>query len=66
MLVLTRSESEKIQIGEDIEIVVVGIRGNSVRLGITAPKSVRIDRQEVHERRASATEQGSSHERDGH
>ncbi len=46
MLVLARSENEKIRIGNDIEIVVVSIRGDRVRLGITAPKSVRIDREE--------------------
>ena len=53
MLVLARSENEKIRIGDDIEIVVVSVRGNCVRLGITAPKSVRIDRQEVYERNVS-------------
>ena len=65
MLVLARSENEKIRIGDDIEIVVVSVRGNCVRLGITAPKSVRIDRQEVYEKKASATEQGSLPERHG-
>ena len=65
MLVLARKENETIRIGDDIEIVVVAIRGTSVRLGITAPKSVRIDRQEVYERRVSATEKDSSPERLG-
>jgi len=50
MLVLARKENEKIRIGDDIEIVVVRVRGNRVRLGITAPRSVRIDRQEVYEK----------------
>ena len=49
MLVLARAENETIRIGDDIEIVVVSIRGNRVRLGIKAPKSVTIDRQEVYE-----------------
>ena len=51
MLVLARMKNEKIRIGEDIEIVIVDIRGNSVRLGIKAPKSVAIDRQEVYEKK---------------
>ena len=62
MLVLGRSENEKIRIGDDIEIIVVSVRGNSVRLGITAPKSVRIDRQEVYEKKACESDQGPSHE----
>jgi len=49
MLVLARAENETIRIGDDIEIVVVSIRGNRVRLGIKAPKSIPIDRQEVYE-----------------
>ena len=53
MLVLARKENEKIRIGDDIEIVVVAIRGNSVRLGIKAPKAVPIDRQEVYESKHS-------------
>ena len=49
MLVLARAENETIRIGDDVEIVVVSIRGNRVRLGIKAPKSTPIDRQEVYE-----------------
>ena len=59
MLVLARSENEKIRIGDDIEIIVVSVRGNCVRLGITAPKSVRIDRQEVYEKKNSQRNQSS-------
>jgi carbon storage regulator len=51
MLVLTRSTGEEIVIGDDIRITVVGVRGDRVRLGITAPESVGIDRAEVYERR---------------
>ena len=49
MLVLSRKAQEKILIGDDIEIVVVAIIGDKVRLGITAPKHVSVDRQEVAE-----------------
>jgi len=51
MLVLTRKRNEKIQIGDDITIVVTRIRGNEVQLGIEAPKDMRIDRQEILEAR---------------
>jgi carbon storage regulator len=47
MLILTRREGEVIRIGEDIEITVMGIRDYQVKIGIQAPASVRIDREEV-------------------
>jgi carbon storage regulator len=50
MLVLSRKENESIVIGNDVVIVVVGIRRDKVRLGIDAPKSVSVHRQEVYDR----------------
>jgi carbon storage regulator len=52
MLVLTRNVGEKIVIDGNISVTVVAVKGNKVRLGIEAPDYVRVDRQEVHERRA--------------
>lgn len=49
MLVLTRRKDEKIMIGDDIEIMVVEIRGDKVRLGVSAPATVAVHRQEVYE-----------------
>ena len=49
MLVLSRQRDETIMIGDDIEITVVDIRGDKVRLGITAPASVPVHRKEVYE-----------------
>ncbi len=49
MLVLSRKKNESIVIRDDISIVVVEIRGDKVRLGITAPKEVPVHRQEVFE-----------------
>ena len=49
MLVLTRKVGEDIVIGNDIHITVVAVKGGSVRLGVTAPKDVEVDRGEVHE-----------------
>ena len=51
MLVLTRHGGEKIVIAGDIVVTVLGVEGSKVRLGIEAPKSVRVDRQEVFVRR---------------
>ena len=52
MLVLTRRPGETIVIDGAIQVTVVSLQGNRVRLGITAPASVPVDRQEVHARRA--------------
>ena len=49
MLVLSRQRDETIIIGEDIEVTVVDIRGDKVRLGISAPKHVTVHRKEVFE-----------------
>ncbi len=49
MLVLSRKRDEVIKIGDDIEITVVDIRGDKVRLGISAPKEVMVHRKEVYE-----------------
>ena len=47
MLVLTRKLNEAIQIGEDIEITVLSIQGDQIKLGINAPKEIDIHRKEV-------------------
>lgn len=49
MLVLSRQVDETIMIGDDIEVTVVDIRGDKVRLGITAPKAIAVHRKEVYE-----------------
>ena len=49
MLVLSRLNDESIMIGENIEIRIVNVRGNKVRLGIDAPKSIPVHRKEVFE-----------------
>lgn len=50
MLVLTRRERERLKVGDDVTVTVVGIRGNEVRLGFEAPRSVPVHREEVYER----------------
>ena len=49
MLVLSREVQEVIMIGDDIEIKIIDVRGNKVRVGITAPKNVAVHRKEVYE-----------------
>jgi len=47
MLILSRKLNEKIMIGEEISISIIEIRGDQVRIGVNAPKSVKVFRQEV-------------------
>jgi carbon storage regulator len=49
MLVLTRKPDESIKIGEDVTITIVDISGGKVKIGVAAPKSVRVIRTEVYE-----------------
>jgi carbon storage regulator len=51
MLVLTRRPGEGIVINGNIRLTLVSVRGDRVRIGIEAPPSVVVDRQEIHERR---------------
>jgi len=49
MLILSRKINEKIIIGEDISVSIIEIRGDQVRIGVDAPKTVKVFRQEVFE-----------------
>lgn len=48
MLVLTRKKNESIQIGDDIEIKILGIEGDQIKIGIAAPNSIDIYRKELY------------------
>jgi carbon storage regulator len=50
MLVLTRRTGEVVTIGDDIEVVVIDIKGKQIRLGIKAPEELKVHRKEVYER----------------
>jgi carbon storage regulator len=49
MLVLSRQRDETIMIGDDVEVTIVDIRGDKVRLGITAPREIQVHRKEVYD-----------------
>jgi len=49
MLVLSRQKDESIIIGDNVEVTIVDVRGDKVRLGITAPKDIPVHRREVYE-----------------
>ena len=50
MLILTRRVGETVVIGEDVSVTVLGVKGNQIRLGISAPKDVAVHRQEIYDR----------------
>lgn len=57
MLILTRDIGQQLRIGEDIIIAVVGLSGDQVKIGIEAPRSVRVLREESGGRRPSGSQQ---------
>jgi carbon storage regulator len=50
MLILTRRPGEKIMIGEGVEVTVMAVKGNQVRVGVSAPKSTTVHREEIFKR----------------
>jgi carbon storage regulator len=60
MLILTRRISESVIIGDEVKITVLGVKGNQVRLGIDAPKTVSVHREEIYQRIQQEKQTGGS------
>jgi carbon storage regulator len=61
MLILTRRAGERVMIGHDIVVTVLGLKGSQVQLGIAAPKAVPVHREEIY---ARVQAEARAHERD--
>lgn len=58
MLILTRRVGETLMIGDEVTVTVLGVKGNQVRIGINAPKTVSVHREEIYQRIKGETESG--------
>lgn len=59
MLILTRRVGETVVIGNDVDITVLGVKGNQVRLGVKAPREVSVHREEIYKRIKNESAKGS-------
>ena len=60
MLILTRRVGETVVIGNDVDVTVLGVKGNQVRLGVKAPREVSVHREEIYKRIKEEENESSS------
>ncbi|MCC5794342.1 MAG: carbon storage regulator CsrA [Chromatiales bacterium] len=60
MLILTRRVGESVIIGNDVDITVLGVKGNQVRIGVKAPRDVAVHREEIYQRICKEQQNGAA------
>ncbi len=60
MLILTRKVGESLMISDDMKVTVLGIKGNQIRIGVSAPREVGVHREEIYNRILREREQGDT------
>ena len=65
MLILTRRVGETVMIGDEVTVTVLRVKGNQVRLGVNAPKTISVQREEIFHRMKQEGAEGAETNRDG-